>query len=538
MRLPTLRAGTRILGSFSILLILIACGSALAFWRIATGDAITSDLVRDKLAKQQLTSDLLGVVRLNSLRALSVAQSDSLELSDLYKDQLTSGDKQAADIEAALLALPMSTTEKALAGEAGARKIAVTAIRTEVFRAKDMGRTVDVEELVGTKLLPALKRYTDSLEKLLAWQAAQARELAEQSANASAISRVLLAAMGMAAVAAGILLAWHLTRSIVAPLQQAVMLAEQVAAGDLRASIHHERGDEIGRLFDALNGMTASMSSTLGQVVKGAAAVDEASDEIAAGNRDLARRTERQALSLRETAQAMEGLTAMVHETSERTREADQLARSASSVAAEGGAAVSDMAGKMAAIRASARRISDITGVIDGIAFQTNILALNAAVEAARAGQAGRGFAVVAGEVRELAQRCAAAAKDIKQLIGQSNHEIDAGMAMAGTAADTMHAIVDGVQRVTIILGDIRADSARQAQGIAQVGSAVAEMDGVTRQNASLVEQAAAAAAAMRSQAHELAALVATFRVQGANAAQVSYLAPRAVEHAPQALAA
>ncbi|HWJ95332.1 MAG TPA: methyl-accepting chemotaxis protein [Telluria sp.] len=538
MRLPTLRAGTRILGSFSILVFLIACGSALAFWRIATGDTIASDLVHDKLAKQQLTSDLLGVVRLNSLRALSVAQSDSLELSDLYKEQLAAGEKQAADIEAALLALPMSWTEKALASEAGARKVAATAIRTEVFRAKDMGRTMEVEELVGTKLQPSLKRYTDSLEKLLAWQSAQARALAEQSATASAISRTLLATMGLAAVAAGMLLAWHLTRSIVAPLQQAVALAEQVAAGDLRASIHHERSDEIGRLFDALNRMTASMSSTLGKVVKGAAAVDEASGDIAAGNRDLARRTERQALSLRETAQAMDGLTAMVHETSERTREADQLARSASSVAAEGGAVVSDMAGKMVAIRASARRISDITSVIDGIAFQTNILALNAAVEAARAGQEGRGFAVVAGEVRQLAQRCAAAAKDIKHLIGHSNHEIDAGMAMAGTAAQTMHAIVDGVQRVTVILGDIHAAAERQSQGIVQVGSAVAEMDSVTRQNAALVEQAASAAAAMRNQAHELAGLVATFRVHGSGAAQVSYLAPRTVEYPQQALAA
>lgn len=319
--------------------------------------------------------------------------------------------------------------------------------------------------------------------------------------------------LGAVALVAGAVLAWQLTRDIVRPLQQAVALAEQVAAGDLRAAIRHRRGDELGRLFDALNTMTASMSATVAQVMKGALTIDRASSDIAAGNLDLSQRTERQAGTLEETAASMEELTITVRQNSAHAREADRLARSASDVALVGGQAVAQMESKMEAIRASAARIGDITGVIDSLAFQTNILALNAAVEAARAGEAGRGFAVVAGEVRALAQRSTTAARDIKKLISQSSEQIASGSALAGVAGATMTDVVAGVQQVSTILGAINAASAEQAQGIEQVGRAITEMDGVTRQNAALVEQAAAAAASMRAQSGSLSALVGTFKV-------------------------
>jgi methyl-accepting chemotaxis protein len=512
MRLATLSTRTKILGAFSILLLVIGTISGVAIWRIHTGDRIARDLVEDKLAKQLLTSDLLGVTRLNGLRVMSIARSDSLELADLYKEQLALGEQKAADLARALAALPMSAGEQALLKAAAAGKISAAAAAAEVMRAKDQGRTQEVEELVTSKLEPLFKRHTDSLQVLLDDESRHARALAAQSSSASAASRALLAMLGMAALVAGAGLAWQLTRDIVRPLRQAVALAEQVASGDLRAAIRHQRGDEIGRLFDALNTMTASMSATVAQVMGGALAIDRASAEIAAGNLDLSQRTERQAGTLEETAASMEELTATVRQNSSHVH--DRLARSASDIALAGGEAVAQMTSKMQTIQASAERIVDITGVIDGLAFQTNILALNAAVEAARAGEAGRGFAVVATEVRALAQRSTTAARDIKKLIADSNEQIASGNGLAGVAGATMSDIVAGVQALSGILAAINAASAEQAQGIEQVGHAITEMDGVTRQNAALVEQAAAAAESMRGQAGSLSALVGTFKVK------------------------
>jgi len=513
MSLATLGTHAKILGAFSMLLLVIGIISGVAIWRIHTGDVIARDLVEDKLAKQLLTSDLLGATRLNGLRVMSIARSDSLELADLYKEQLAREEKKAADLARALAALPMSAGEQVLLTAVTKAKANADAAATEVMRAKEQGRTLEVEELVASRLEPMSRRHIDSLQALLDDESRHARALAAQSSSASGTSSTLLVMLGAAALVAGTGLAWQLTRDIVRPLQQAVALAEQVATGDLRAAIRHQRRDEIGRLFDALNTMTASMSATVAQVMGGALAIDRASAEIAAGNLDLSQRTERQAGTLEATAASMEELTATVRQNSAHANEANRLARSASDVARVGGQAVAHMAGKMEAIQASAARIADITGVIDGLAFQTNILALNAAVEAARAGEAGRGFAVVATEVRALAQRSTTAARDIKQLISDSNEQIAAGSALASAAGATMTDIVAGVQELGAILAAINAASAEQAQGIEQVDHAITEMDGVTRQYAALVEHAAAAAESMREQAGSLSALVSTFKV-------------------------
>jgi len=513
MRIASLSTRTRILGAFSLLLLVIGIISSVAIWRIHTGDEIARELVDDKLAKQLLTSDLLGVTQLNGLRIMSIARSDSLELADLYKDELARGEKKAADIDGRLSALPMSAHEKVLVQAAFQRKASVAAAAAEVVRVKDQGRTQEVEALVGSTLEPSFKLYTDSLQALLNFESSHARELAARSARASQTSHGLLALLGVAALIAGIGLAWQLTRDIVRPLNEAVTLAEQVATGNLLAAIRHQRGDEIGRLFDALNKMTASMSATVAQVQSGAVAIDLASAEIAAGNLDLSRRTELQAGSLEETAASMEELTATVKQNSANAHQASQLAQSASEVALAGGQAVAQMALKMETIQSSAKKIVDITGVIDGIAFQTNILALNAAVEAARAGESGRGFAVVASEVRALAQRSAAAAKDIKKLIGESAEQIESGAGLATVAGATMNDIVAGVQQLRLILASINAASAEQADGIERVGRAITEMDEVTRQNAALVEQAAGATESMRDQAGSLSGLVGMFKV-------------------------
>ncbi len=479
-------------------------------------DALTTDLVNDKLAKQQLTSDLLGIERLNGSRTISIARSDSLELADYFQAQLATGAKAAAGIEAALAKLPQTGDERTLVDTAAKHKAALGKIQAALFQAKEFGQTGVVDQLVSGSWEQASKAHIAALEALLAFETAEAHRLAEASRTATSFSKALLLALGLGALAVGVLLAWMLTRDIVGPLRQAAALAEQVAHGDLRPLIHHDRGDEIGRLFDALNGMTHGVSSTVSQVLQGAQAIDSASGEIADGNHDLSRRTERQASALTQTVAAMQELSEAIARNNASAHDANLLAQSASQVAAKSAQAVEQVVARMGAIKASADKIVDITGMIDSIAFQTNILALNAAVEAARAGAEGRGFAVVAAEVRNLAQHSATAAKEIKKLIGESSQEITAGTSIAGTAGDTMRAVLEHVHDVAGILGAIHTASAEQAQGVAQVSQAIAEMDDSTQQNAAMVEQAAAAAQSMRRQAAELSELVGTFRMRDA----------------------
>jgi methyl-accepting chemotaxis protein len=319
-----------------------------------------------------------------------------------------------------------------------------------------------------------------------------------------------------------------LSRSISRPLTRAVTLARTVAAGDLTTHIDVRGNDETAHLLLALREMNDSLNGIVGEVDAGIQAITTASAEIASGNLDLSSRTEQQAGALEETASSMEELTGAVQQNAAHARHANTLAASAAQVAQQGGAAVQQVVQTMESINASARKIVDIIAVIDGIAFQTNILALNAAVEAARAGEQGRGFAVVAGEVRNLAQRSAAAAREVKELIGDSVRKVETGTALVHQAGATMEDIVASVGQVSQIIGEITAASSEQEAGISQVNHAIAEMDGVTQQNAALVEQAAAAAGAMREQADRLAQVFAVFKVatvRGAAPAPVLRLA-------------
>jgi methyl-accepting chemotaxis protein len=533
MRLAKLHTGTRILGSFAIVSLVIVVIASVALWRMQAADALTADLVEDKLAKQQLVSDLLGLERLNGSRTIAIARSDSLELADYFQAQLADGRKNIAATAAKLKKLPASEKERSLSAAAARNGTALAAAQADLFRAKDLGQTSIVEDIIHTRWEPAFKAQTGALDALLAYETAEAHRLADASAASTAFSKGLLLALGAAALAIGAVLAWLLTRNIVGPLQQAVLLAEQVAHGDLRPTIAHTRHDEIGRLFDALNGMTGGVSSTVAQVLQGAHAIDAASNDIADGNHDLSQRTERQAAALRQTVGAMEALTGAIAENNASAQHANSLAQTASNVAGEGAQAVEQLVARMGAIKASAARIVDITGMIDSIAFQTNILALNAAVEAARAGEQGRGFAVVASEVRNLAARSAQAAKEIKTLIGTSSAEIESGTGIANAAGATMRAVLAHVREVAAILAAIDSASASQAGGVAQVGKAIAEMDVSTQQNAAMVEEAAAAADAMREQAAELARLVGTFKLRGEPVAEAAV----AFESAPQRLA-
>jgi methyl-accepting chemotaxis protein len=304
-----------------------------------------------------------------------------------------------------------------------------------------------------------------------------------------------------------------LNNIVIKPLNRAVEFLNQVASGDLTATVKVKNSNEIGKLFLAIRSMQQSLLNTVSQVRSSSDSIDTNAREIAAGNMDLSSRTEQQASSLEETAASMEQLTGTVKQNAENAMQANQLAHSASTVAIKGGAVVAQVVDTMDAINTSSRKIVDIISVIDGIAFQTNILALNAAVEAARAGEQGRGFAVVASEVRSLAQRSASAAKEIKELIADSVEKVDAGSKLVGEAGMTMSDVVDSVKRVTDIVGEIAEASREQSSGIEQVNQAITQMDEVTQQNAALVEQAAAAAQSLQSQATNLVGAVSIFKI-------------------------
>ncbi|WP_435816176.1 methyl-accepting chemotaxis protein [Achromobacter xylosoxidans] len=328
--------------------------------------------------------------------------------------------------------------------------------------------------------------------------------------NAGMLNLIL---SGLAIVLGG-LFAWRVSKSITAPLAQAVSVAETVARGDLGQPIQAVTRDETGRLLRALHDMQDKLAGAVRTIRAGSETISSAAGQIAAGNADLSSRTEEQAASLEETAASMEELASTVKQNADNAREANQLAASASEVAQRGGAVVSAVVSTMGDISASSRKISEIVSVIDGIAFQTNILALNAAVEAARAGEQGKGFAVVAGEVRSLAQRSAQAAREVKTLIEASASKVAEGAGQAENAGTTMQEVVASVKRVTDIMGEIAAASQEQASGIEQVNRAVAQMDEVTQQNAALVEEAAAAAGSMQDQAHALVRAVGVFRLR------------------------
>jgi methyl-accepting chemotaxis protein len=310
------------------------------------------------------------------------------------------------------------------------------------------------------------------------------------------------------------LIRWVMRRFVIHPLDEAVGVANRIAEGDLTVRIESHSRDEIGQLLQALKDMNESLSGIVGEVRNTTDSISTAAQQIAAGNSDLSQRTEEQASSLEETASSMEELTSTVKQNAENAKQANQLAANASDIAVKGGLAVNEVVQTMVSISSSSKKIVDIISVIEGIAFQTNILALNAAVEAARAGEQGRGFAVVAAEVRNLAQRSAAAAKEIKTLIGDSVDKVDAGSKQVDQAGATMNEIVSAVKRVTDIMAEIAAASSEQSAGIDQVNRAIIQMDDVTQQNAALVEEAAAAAEAMQEQAGSLMEAVSIFKLE------------------------
>jgi len=414
------------------------------------------------------------------------------------------------------MATRLTAEETKLAGEFDAnrrkygREGMIPAIAA--LRAHDFQQAGEIMQGPLSQTYPAERKSMEAINQLQL-------DMAKGEFQSAQSRYALVRNISVAVVVCGVLLAafigvW-LVRAISRPLNEAVRLAESVAAGDLTQRIDVHSQDETGQLMLAMKNMNASLAGIVGQVRSGTEAIAVATREIATGNADLSSRTESQASSLEETASSMEELTSTVRQNAENARQANQLVVSTADVAVKGGQVVGQVVDTMASIKESSRKIAYIIGVIDGIAFQTNILALNAAVEAARAGEQGRGFAVVASEVRNLAQRSAGAAKEIKALIEDSVGKVDAGGKLVDEAGKTMDEIVGSVKRVTDIMGEIAAASQEQSAGIEQVNQAVGQMDEMTQQNAALVEQAAAAAESLQDQAARLAEAVSVFKLDG-----------------------
>ncbi|RJG11460.1 methyl-accepting chemotaxis protein [Massilia cavernae] len=540
-----MKVGTRLGLGFAVVLFFMVAVTIVGIFRMAEIQDRLDRVVSVNNVVSRLVVDMRNNVntRISSLKVLTM-MTDPADMEPEMKAIKDQADKYADDQKklSDKFAREGSPQEKALLAqikEAEALAMPAIAKASELWLANDaLGAT----RVLIKEIRPPQKKWIDTLDQLAALEvkmSAQAQLEAEGGFNNARNTMIIL---GLAAGAIGLLLAWFITRGLLKQLggepDYTAKIASSIAAGDLSVRIDTAQAYE-GSLLMEVREMRNSLKGIVGQVRGGTETIGTASREIAAGNIDLSSRTELQASALEKTASAMEELTSTVKQNADNAREANLLAATASDVARKGGDVVAQVVDTMGSINTSANKIVDIIGVIDGIAFQTNILALNAAVEAARAGEQGRGFAVVASEVRNLAQRSAAAAKEIKTLIGDSVEKVERGSKLVGQAGVTMDEVVASVKRVTDIMSEIANASQEQSAGIEQVNLSIIEMDSMTQQNAALVEEAAAAAQSLQDQAGELARVVSIFKLVEGELVQVDAppAAPAPVAKAPAVVA-
>ena len=528
MKLNNLKLGPRLAFGYGIVCLALIASLVFGLRALSASNERSNDIVTTDMIKIELSNNVFDNTNAIGLALRNLMLNDD-ETDNALQLQVIAAAREtiAADNAKldAIITAPDEREQFVKVVESGGKYLRAQEQLVGLIQAgeADAARTF----LSGT-IRPIFESYKGALRAQLAQFNTQLGDAIETSNADYRTTRNMVTALGVLTLLASVALSLWITRSVTIPLNEALRIANTVAAGDLTARIESHGNDETGQLLHALKAMNDALVKVVSEVRSGTETISTASSEIAAGNLDLSSRTEQQASSLEETASSMEELTSTVKQNSENALQANQLASSASEVAVRGGAVVAQVVDTMGAINSSARRIVDIIGVIDGIAFQTNILALNAAVEAARAGEQGRGFAVVASEVRNLAQRSAAAAKEIKTLIDDSVSQVDSGTKLVNEAGATMQEIVASVQRVTDIMEEIASASHEQATGIEQVNQAITEMDEVTQQNASLVEEAAAASQSMQEQAQQLTRAVSVFRIDRHH--------PTAIRNAPQRL--
>jgi methyl-accepting chemotaxis protein len=525
--LRNIKIGKRLALSFGILLTITALSAAVGVSRLSKLTTQLNDVAVREQEKSLLTTEWLNTIVVNSVRSRA-ALLGSPEMAPELQREIDATSVETVKIRDKLNKLFDSAEDKALFAKIDVSRSAYRDARGALVKRRTAGE--EVRGAVETQLAPLMATYVGDINAFQQRQKARYDAALAQANAEAAQGRTILIASAAAALALGLFLAIALSRSITIPLSHGVASTRRIAEGYLSEAIVVTGRDEPAELLTALQAMQASLGRVVAGVRSNAEGVATASAEIAGGNHDLSARTEQQASALQQTAASMEQLSSTVRQNSDNAQQANQLASTASTVAMQGGEVVAQVVETMKGIEESSKRIGDIIGTIDGIAFQTNILALNAAVEAARAGEQGRGFAVVASEVRSLAQRSADAAKEIKGLIGTSVARVEQGTALVDRAGTTMTQVVVSIQRVTDIMGEISSASVEQSQGVAQVGQAVTQMDQATQQNAALVEESAAAASSLSTQAAEMVQAVSIFKLaQGHDAAQML----KAAFHAP-----
>ncbi|MFL9926927.1 methyl-accepting chemotaxis protein [Herbaspirillum lusitanum] len=530
--IKNIKIGARLTLGFSVVLACATVILLIGLWRMAELEGSSEYVIDEKVAAMTAAMNMreAGGELALALRKV-VTPTDAAE-GKTENEHLGKILQAYTAFEGKLAALSTSAQGKALLDASIVQRKQLFPVVEAIRQQITGGNYFDAAQQLKSDFLPIHEKWMSGVAALASYQQDDMKAAHADAQASYRQAQVGMVVIGVLTLALGLFLSWYITRTIIAPLKRAGSIADTISSGDLTQIIEENGKDEAAALVNSLSGMQTNLAATLNEVKESAAIISVASREIARGNVDLSNRTESQASSLEETASSMEQLTSTVQQNAENARQANQLVVSASDYAIKGGRVVGDVVTTMGSIKESSRKIVDIIGVIDGIAFQTNILALNAAVEAARAGEQGRGFAVVASEVRSLAQRSASAAKEIKTLIGDSVDKVDAGGKLVDEAGATMNEIVTSVKHVADIMGEITAASQEQSSGIAEVNNAIAQIDEITQQNAALVEEAAAAAESLQEQSEALAHAVSIFKLhaQQASAAQA---APASIKPAP-----
>jgi methyl-accepting chemotaxis protein len=525
---------SRLIFIIGLLSVFLLCIGLLGLYGISNSNEGMRTIYEDRTAPLGQVADIEALLLTNRL---DIAVALVTPTHEVIRERTADVEKNIDTITKtwdAYMATYLTPDEKKLAEKFAddRKKFVVTGLKPTVAALR-AGDIKEANRLVVEVIRPTYKPVGEGIAALKQLQLDVAEQEYEKGQTSYGTIRTITISAIIFGVGLSIWIGFVLIRAIVNPINEAVALANAVASGDLTSKIESNTNDETGLLLQALKSMNDNLVKLVGNVRASADSITTGAGEIAAGNADLSQRTEEQASSLEETAASMEELTSTVKQNAENAKQANQLAKGASEIAMKGGEVVGQVVGTMSSINDSSRKIVDIISVIDGIAFQTNILALNAAVEAARAGEQGRGFAVVAAEVRNLAQRSAAAAKEIKTLIGDSVGKVEDGTRLVDEAGKTMAEIVNAVKRVTDIMSEISAASMEQSTGIEQVNQAVTQMDEVTQQNAALVEEAAAAAESVEEQAQLLTEAVGIFKLDNSTVVQHQARRVAAPSHQP-----